>query len=334
MSTPPQSDYDVALSFAGEDRAYVSRVAAVLKNAQVKVFYDAYEKVTLWGKDLYEHLSDVYQHRARFTVLFASKHYADKVWTNHERKSAQARAIADRREYILPARFDDSEIPGLLATTGYIDLRTETPEQFAALILEKLGRERPSWESAPGDSLPGEPVPRGQSLRSLAVQLSTAAAARERRRQFLDSEAGVAEARREAESLIQRLEEEVVALKGIDPHLNIEFAVDHQRVALVRSPQASFTMHWGLEYSNTLKGASLFTQEFDRSYSLSGRHREPQRKDHWHFEVDEAGTNVWRHAAEAGIALTTKQLADRYLSRVIQRVYGSADTDWNADVDA
>ena len=37
-----------------------------------------------------------------------------------------------------PARFDDTEIPGLPSTTGYIDLRQTTPEQLAELIKQKL----------------------------------------------------------------------------------------------------------------------------------------------------------------------------------------------------
>jgi len=39
--------YDIALSFAGENRAYVEEVAAGLKAAGVKVFYDAFEKANL-----------------------------------------------------------------------------------------------------------------------------------------------------------------------------------------------------------------------------------------------------------------------------------------------
>jgi len=52
--------YEVALSFAGEDREYVARVAATLNKAGVRVFYDRYERATLWGKDLFAHLTDVY----------------------------------------------------------------------------------------------------------------------------------------------------------------------------------------------------------------------------------------------------------------------------------
>jgi len=43
-------EYDVALSFAGEDRVYVEKVAKYLKEKGIKVFYDDYEKTGLWGK--------------------------------------------------------------------------------------------------------------------------------------------------------------------------------------------------------------------------------------------------------------------------------------------
>ena len=133
-------DYDVALSFAGEDRIYVRKVAAALQSHEVKVFFDEYEKVDMWGKDLYEHLHEVYSFKAKYCVIFNSEAYARKIWTNHERKSAQERALGEHHEYILPARFDSTELPGLLSTIGYIDLSNLAPEDLADLILSKLGR--------------------------------------------------------------------------------------------------------------------------------------------------------------------------------------------------
>jgi hypothetical protein len=130
--------YDVALSFAGEDRAYVEAVADGLRQSGVRVFYDAYEEASLWGKDLYVHLRSVYQDEARFTVMFISSHFAAKMWTNHERQNAQARAFSESNEYILPARFDDTEIPGILPTVAYVDLRKKTPSGLCELILGKL----------------------------------------------------------------------------------------------------------------------------------------------------------------------------------------------------
>jgi hypothetical protein len=132
--------YEVVLSFAGEDRPYVDRVAAVLRNNDIELFYDNYEEVALWGKNLTEHLHKVYSSSARYCVMFISQFYAEKVWPTHERRSAFEKAISSKEEYILPARFDDTEIPGLHKHISYIDLRKKTPEQFAGMIIQKLGR--------------------------------------------------------------------------------------------------------------------------------------------------------------------------------------------------
>jgi len=133
--------YQVALSFAGEDRPYVAEVAKLLVENGVKVFYDEYERVSLWGKDLYTHLSEIYRKRSEYTVVFISQHYAKKLWTNHEKRSAQARAFEESREYILPAVFDDTEIEGIPKTVGYIDLRVTNPSELADLIQQKLAAE-------------------------------------------------------------------------------------------------------------------------------------------------------------------------------------------------
>lgn len=130
--------YDVALSFAGEDRNYVEQVAGFLKNMKIRVFYDDHEKTDLWGKDLYQHLDKIYRLYAKYCVVFCSKSYIKKRWTNHELKSAQVRAFEDNEEYILPAKFDNSEIPGLRTTVGYLDLNKLTPEQLAEQIKKKI----------------------------------------------------------------------------------------------------------------------------------------------------------------------------------------------------
>jgi hypothetical protein len=132
--------YEVVLSFAGENRDYVEQVADLLKLNDVSVFYDNFEEVTLWGKNLTEHLHKVYSSSARYCVMCISKHYAEKVWPTHERRSAFEKAIESKEEYILPARFDDTEIPGLHKHIVYIDLRKKTPEDLAKLIMQKLGR--------------------------------------------------------------------------------------------------------------------------------------------------------------------------------------------------
>lgn len=133
-----QVEYEVALSFAGEDRQYAEDLAALLVERGVRVFYDAYETAGLWGKDLYQHLQSIYRDRARFCVVMISSSYASKLWTRHELKQAQARAFRECREYILPLRLDDTEVPGINETVGYIDLRSTTIEDVAEAVLAKL----------------------------------------------------------------------------------------------------------------------------------------------------------------------------------------------------
>lgn len=130
--------YDVALSFAGEDREYVREVAQILKNSGVKVFYDEFEEASLWGSNLFVYLKEIYSNHAKYTIIFCSKHYAEKLWTNHERESAQERVLREKEIYILPAKFDNTKIPGFLDTTCYIDLCSLTPYDFCKIVATKL----------------------------------------------------------------------------------------------------------------------------------------------------------------------------------------------------
>jgi TIR domain len=139
-----QLDYEVALSFAGEDRAYAAQVAAELRRRGVRVFYDEYETASLWGKNLYSHFDEIYRKRAHFCLMFLSKNYASKVWTNHEREAAQARALQENSEYILPVKLDEIEIPGIAPTIAYIDGRYHSPHALAALVIQKLQQVRRS----------------------------------------------------------------------------------------------------------------------------------------------------------------------------------------------
>jgi hypothetical protein len=130
--------WDVVLSFAGAQRSYVEQVAAALKALGVRCFYDADEQTGLWGKHLAEELPAIYGEQAGAVVVFISAEYAARDWTRLERRAALDRAVRERREYVLPARFDDTPLPGLLTGIVTVDLRARTPEQFAGLIASKL----------------------------------------------------------------------------------------------------------------------------------------------------------------------------------------------------
>jgi hypothetical protein len=147
--------YDIAFSFAGEQRDYVFEVYRILTEEYgIKVFYDQNEEIQakLWGKDLTEEFHKIYSEQSRYCLIFISKEYKEKVWTRVEKRSALERAIQEKEEYILPAYFDDTVIPGIPRTTGYINIYDVKPEDLSRLILLKPGiqlkqKDTPSTDS-------------------------------------------------------------------------------------------------------------------------------------------------------------------------------------------
>ncbi len=137
-----QFEYDVALSFAGEDREVAEKFANLLIAKKIKVFYDEYNAADLWGKNLVDHLADIYGKSARYCVMFISQYYPLKKWTRLERMHAQERAFRDPNEYILPVRLDDTEVPGITETTGYRDLRQHSVESIVNTLEQKLAKSK------------------------------------------------------------------------------------------------------------------------------------------------------------------------------------------------
>jgi hypothetical protein len=138
MNNRNQYDYQVAISFAGEDRAKVEELVSLLKQNGITVFYDYDEQAALWGKDLYQYLNNIYANKSQFCIPVVSKNYPQKLWTRHEMRSAQSRAFKEEREYILPLRLDDTEIDGIPDTIGYVDLRKVSLDKIVKMVKEKL----------------------------------------------------------------------------------------------------------------------------------------------------------------------------------------------------
>lgn len=132
--------YDVAISFAGEDRAKAELLADLLVNEfQLSVFYDDYEQAKLWGAFLPERLLEVYRDKARACVVLISQHYKAKRWTTHEWRAAQERALTEPEiEYILPVRLDDTMLDGMFASMGHLD-GTHSIRSVARMVYEKIG---------------------------------------------------------------------------------------------------------------------------------------------------------------------------------------------------
>jgi hypothetical protein len=131
-------NFDVAISFAGTEREHAQKLAELVSSAGFSVFYDEFHREFLWGKDLVITFDEIFRKRARYCVIFVSKTYKERVWTTHEIRSAQARALNEKgRDYILPIKVDDTELDGLLPTIGYLPLEIGV-DKISEILINKL----------------------------------------------------------------------------------------------------------------------------------------------------------------------------------------------------
>jgi energy-coupling factor transporter ATP-binding protein EcfA2 len=130
--------WDVAVSFAGEDRSIVEEFKNILNKSGYTVFYDFDVQHQLWGADLRKKLSDVYSNEAEYMLIFLSKHYPEKDWTNFEFEIGKEARGKRTSEYLLPVKIDDVSVVGLSQNVGHIDLRRCSVEDLAKSAMNKI----------------------------------------------------------------------------------------------------------------------------------------------------------------------------------------------------
>ena len=135
-------EYDLALSFAKVDEAIASELAGLLNARNMKVFLDEYGTPGQWGKDIVDHLVNLFARKARYCVLLISRHYPLHSWTTEERTSARELALRDAEEYIVPIQLDDVDVPGIREAKGYRDLRQGSLESIVDVLEQKLDEEK------------------------------------------------------------------------------------------------------------------------------------------------------------------------------------------------
>jgi hypothetical protein len=91
--------YDVFVSHASEDKAYVRRLTAALKKAEIKVWYD--EDAIAWGDDLRQSIDKGLANSHYGIVVFSKAFLKRKHWTEHELNGLFAKE-RKRRKVILP----------------------------------------------------------------------------------------------------------------------------------------------------------------------------------------------------------------------------------------
>jgi len=135
--------YQVALSFAGEDRSFAEAVATGLRSNETVVFYDNFYVERLWGEELPVKLGEIYSDESQYCIMILSRYYLEKMWPHVERQNAIQRQIELKGQaYILPVRLDGfaDAVPGLPTTIGHLSVTSSQPGVVVDTFLKKIGR--------------------------------------------------------------------------------------------------------------------------------------------------------------------------------------------------
>lgn len=147
--------YQVALSFAGEDRKVAETLFALLTGKGLSVFYDGDAEVKLLGADAMDSLFDVFNHQCTHVVILCSKWTKASDWAKYEmrlvlnREKRQGNKI---RGLVIPVRLDEEEVP-FLTTRIFADARKKSLEEIADLIYAKVMSSSNPVESNALDSI-------------------------------------------------------------------------------------------------------------------------------------------------------------------------------------
>jgi hypothetical protein len=145
-----EENYDVALSFAGEDRTYAEHLRDALEDLGHVVFYDHAEQHRILGEDVEAYLGPIYSSGSRFVVAALGEMYGRKRWTLFESEKYKDRI--ERGEVlpiwstkVPPTPTDAMRSRGGLDFDPDGDLRSQAVAH-AEVISKKLGEQYPTFD--------------------------------------------------------------------------------------------------------------------------------------------------------------------------------------------
>ena len=152
-----QYPFDVALSFAEEDRNVAAGINDCLSFLGVKTYYYPDHPEENWGNPLKTRLPELYEYEARIGLVLLSSSYTQKEYTRIEFNALNRRRRNNRGDFLLILRLDHTssqELPNVPKDLTYLDWKYN-PRKISELILKKL--EQLGWQSEPSEKALEEP---------------------------------------------------------------------------------------------------------------------------------------------------------------------------------
>ena len=132
--------FDVALSFPGDRRRFIQKVAEALAQQlhQKQVFYDRWYEAELARPNLDVYLQSIYRDEAELVVVFLCAQYEEKEWCGLEWRIIRDLIKRKQIEAVMLICLDRTDISGLLSIDGYVDAKKRTAVDIGNLIIERL----------------------------------------------------------------------------------------------------------------------------------------------------------------------------------------------------
>lgn len=135
-------EYDFALSFAGEDRAFAEKLNDHLADFNCSVFYDHAEQHRILAEDLEEFLGPIYKSNASYIIAILGPEYGERRWTRFESEQfkdlfGESRVIPVWSKAAKPTAFDTTRDIGGATFDPDGDLDKQAG-QIAGLCARKL----------------------------------------------------------------------------------------------------------------------------------------------------------------------------------------------------
>lgn len=105
-------EFDIAISFAGENRDFASFIVDNLKSQDISVFYDRHYEDNYLGGPWSTHFQEIFTQRSRLVVALLDKYHKEKLWPTFERDCFSLR-IANGE--VIPVFLDNTLFPGIPA---------------------------------------------------------------------------------------------------------------------------------------------------------------------------------------------------------------------------
>lgn len=129
-------EYDLAVSFAGENRDLVEAFVSQMIEFDANVFYDRHFEANFLGKAWAAEFKRIFVEDSRLVVCFLDHHHAEKIWPTFERECFAPR-VED--EAVVPVVLDDTVFPGLPKDIVGIHYTWDpTSDEWRDDVLEKI----------------------------------------------------------------------------------------------------------------------------------------------------------------------------------------------------